>query len=354
MTGTNNGRRQFLATGLLAGLAAAAPRAHAQARRSFTDAAGRVVELPAKIARVYAAGPPASILLFALAPEKLLGWTTPFRQEERPYVAQKYVDLPVLGRLTGRGGSANIEALLGAKPDLVIDYGSVRPTYASLADRVQAQTGIPYLLIDGSFDLMPRAFRELGGMLGETARGEEWARYAERTLAEVAARVAGVPPAKRPRVYYGRGPQGLDTGLAGSINMEVIERVGAVNVAAAAGQGSLARVSIEQVLGWNPEVIVTIDRNFFDAVWKDPLWKGVRAVRDGRVFLSPNVPYGWIDFPPSINRLIGLRWLGHVLYPQVFGEDLRPVVADFYRRAYHQTPSAAQLDALLKPARPRA
>ena len=58
------------------------------------------------------------------------------------------------------------------------------------------------------------------------------------------------------------------------------------------------------------------------------------------------MPFGWIDFPPSINRLIGLRWLARILYPQAFPEDLRPIVRDFYTRCYHQTPTEAQLDQL--------
>jgi hypothetical protein len=47
--------------------------------------------------------------------------------------------------------------------------------------------------------------------------------------------------------------------------------------------------------------------------------------------------------------LIGLRWLGHLLHPALFAEPLRPIVKDFYARAYHQAPSDAQLDALLAP-----
>ena len=66
------------------------------------------------------------------------------------------------------------------------------------------------------------------------------------------------------------------------------------------------------MLAWNPDVVVTIDRTFYANVRRDPLWRGLEAVRAGRVYLSPNVPFGWIDFPPSINRLIGLRWLGRM------------------------------------------
>jgi iron complex transport system substrate-binding protein len=344
-------RREFLLAASTLALAPVALRA--QATRTVIDDAGRRAEVPAKVARVYAAGPPASILVFALAPEKLLGWTSAFRPEERPFVPAKYADLPTLGRLTGRGNTANVEVVLAAKPDLIFDYGSVRPTFASLADRVQAQTGIPYLLFDGAFDRIPLPWRRRGAGGGARARGEEWARYAQGILDDVAARVVRIPPDRRPRVYYGRGPRGLDTGLAGSINMESIARIGATNVAAALGQGGLVQVSVEQVLAWNPDVIVTIDRNFYASIWRDPLWQGLAAVRSGKVFLSPNVPFGWIDFPPSLNRLVGLRWLGHTLYPDAFPEDLRPFVREFYTRAYHQTPTSEQLDALVRTAEPR-
>jgi iron complex transport system substrate-binding protein len=338
-------RRRFLAA---TALAACVPRGlRAGTRREITDDAGRRVAIPDKIQRVYAAGPPASILAFALAPEKLLGWTTPFRPDERPFVSQRYVNLPTLGRLTGRGNTANIEVVLAAKPDLIIDYGSVRPTFASLADRVQDQTGIPYILLDGAFDRIPESLRRVGVLAGESARGEDWGRYAKDMLDDVAARVAKIPVGKRARVYYGRGPSGLVTGLAGSINVEVLERIGAVNVAAGLGRGGLVQVSIEQVLDWNPDVIVTTDSNFYAVAATTPLWAALPAVRGGRVYLAPAVPFGWIDFPPSINRLLGLYWLGRVIYPQSFPEDLHPRVREFYTRAYHKTPSATQIDRLL-------
>ena len=344
-------RRAFLAG--TAALALAPSLARAQATRAVTDDTGRRAEVPAKVVRVYAAGPPASMLVFALAPEKLLGWTTPFRPEERPFIPAKYADLPTLGRLTGRGNTANVEVVLAAKPDLIVDYGSIVATYVSLADRVQTQTGIPYLLLDGAFDRIPESLRRLGEIVSEPARGEEWARYAQAILDDVAARVARIPRERCPRIYYGRGPRGLDTGLAGSINMESIERMGATNVAAALGKGGLVQVSVEQVLAWDPDAIVTIDRTFYASLWRDPLWQGLKAVQSGKVFLSPNVPYGWIDFPPSINRLVGLRWLGRSLYPDAFPEDLRPFVREFYARAYHQAPTPEQLDALVRTAEPR-
>jgi iron complex transport system substrate-binding protein len=83
-----------------------------------------------------------------------------------------------------------------------------------------------------------------------------------------------------------------------------------------------------------------------DKVKTNPVWRGVKAVRDGRIVLAPLLPFPWIDFPPSVNRLIGLPWLGSVLYPDEFRDDLRAEVRDFYALFYHRAPDPPQLDAL--------
>ena len=161
----------------------------------------------------------------------------------------------------------------------------------------------------------------------------------------IQARVADVPPDKRPRVYYARGPRGLVTGLGGSINVETIELM-ARNVAGGT-HGGLANVSLEQVLLWNPDVIITIDQDFAASVTNDPAWASVTAVKSRRVHLSPKMPFGWVDFPPSVNRLIGLWWLGKILYPDLFKEDMRKLTRDFYSKFYHVTPTDAQIDHVL-------
>src|SRR5262249_35976257 len=181
--------------------------------RTITDSAGLNVEVRDKIGKVFAAGPPASILIYMLAPEKMTGWPNPPTAEERPFIAPAYRDLAALGRLTGRGGTANLEVVLMVKPDLIFDFGSVRDTYVSLADNVQEQTKIPYVLIDGRFEATPVALRLLGDILGLKARGEQLARYVEDTFAAIDKALAEVPPDKRPRVYLARGPDGLETGV---------------------------------------------------------------------------------------------------------------------------------------------
>ena len=184
------------------------------AARTFVDDAGRKVELPDKVERVYAAGPPASVLVFALAPDKLIGWTRAFRPDEAEWVPKKYADLPELGRLTGRGNTANVEVVLKANPDVIVDVGSTNATFASLADRVQQQTGIPYVLIDGRLDTTVQQIEKLGVVLGAEARSRELAelrREAPRRLEDQDRRGAGRRSAPRCTTHAARRDSRLDS-----------------------------------------------------------------------------------------------------------------------------------------------
>ncbi|MGA8614882.1 MAG: iron ABC transporter substrate-binding protein [Xanthobacteraceae bacterium] len=331
---------------LLAGLSAALLVPRLARAASVTDSVGRAVAIPDKIERVFAAGPPAAILLYTFAPELLLGWTRSLESPQCEFLGAGACDKPEVGRLTGRGNTTNLEVLLKLKPDLVLDFGTINDTYISLADKVQEQTGIPYALLDGRFDAAAAVYRKLGEVTKRPREAEEFARYAGRMIATVKARVDKIAAADQPRVYYARGPRGLETGLGGSINVETIEFLGAHNVAAER-RGGMATVSIEQVLAWNPDVIITIEPAFAASVRNDPVWAPVKAVQTGRVYLSPTMPFGWVDFPPSVNRLIGLRWLSKVLYPDRFPEDLRPITREFFQRFYHMTPTDAQIGRIL-------
>jgi iron complex transport system substrate-binding protein len=331
---------------LLAGLTLAPILPRPARAQAVTDAAGRGVPIPDKVTRVFPAGPPAAILLYTMAPDLLIGWPRANRAEECEFMLPEVCRRAEVGRITGRGNTANLEVVLALKPDLILDVGSTAPTFVSLAARVQEQTGIPYALLNGRFGAAAETYRKLGELTHRREAAAALAAYAADTMATIRKRVDAVPSERRPRVYYARGPRGLETGLGGSINVETIEFLGARNVAGER-RGGLAIVSVEQVLVWNPDVIVTIDRDFAANVRSDPVWSAVSAVRNGRVHLSPKLPFGWVDFPPSVNRLIGLWWLAKILYPAEFPEDLRPLARDFYRRFYHVTLTDAQLDHVL-------
>jgi iron complex transport system substrate-binding protein len=330
---------------LLAALAVALPQN--LAARDIVDSAGRKVVIPDHIERVMAAGPPASALMAILAPQMMIGWNRAPLPADLPYLPAVTRNLPVVGRLTGRGNTANLETVVGAKPDVIVDFGTMSDTYVSLADRTQAQTGIPYVLIDGRFAQTLLAL--LGSALGVTDRAQTLATKIQSVFDGVDAVLRIVPDSRRPRVYLGRRGTGLETSYRGSLNTEIIERAGGVNVVdTGALQGGLVNVSLEQVLAWNPDTVITTDANFAEQAPTAAGWRDVAAVRNNRLFLSPSLPYGWIDEPPSLNRMIGLIWLERIFFPDRFPGNMRADARDFYKLFYQVDLTEAQLDQLFQ------
>ncbi|HYB08624.1 MAG TPA: ABC transporter substrate-binding protein [Alphaproteobacteria bacterium] len=313
------------------------------ADRVVTDSAGREVKIPPKVDRVFVAGPPAAVVVYTLAPEKLVGWTAPLSDEKKALMPKEYAALPVVGRLTGSNGNAIIDEVAARHPDIILDVGDVDARYFALADRVQERTGVPYILMDGRLTKTAKLYRQLGDILGATAKAAELASYADETLADLKLVLSAIPPDHRPRIFYARNPDATQSAAVGSIIGEIFDTVGALNVA---GETKDA-ITPDQVHAWQPDVIVTSNVEFGRSALTDPRWQGLTAVRDGRVYRAPLDPFGWVDEPPSVNRLIGIKWLIAVLYPGSSKIDMRQMARDFYARFYHVQLTEKQLDGVL-------
>ena len=246
-------RRTFI--GGLASALVAPPQVFAA---SIVDATGRTVTAPDHVMRIYPAGPPAAVTLYTLAPDLLMGWLEPIKPEAREFLLPDVAARPQIPRLTGRGGSVNLDALTSLKPDLIVDIGNVDDTFKSLAERVQQQSGIPYVLLDGHLNRVGATYRALGQLIGRSEEAEKLASAAEKTIAIITQRSAAVPSDARPRVYYARDGSGLQTGFGGTMIAEPIEFVGARNVAAEL-HGAHGVATIEQIRAWNPEIIIASD-----------------------------------------------------------------------------------------------
>jgi iron complex transport system substrate-binding protein len=282
---------------------------------------------------VLAAGAPAAVLIHAVAPDKLMGWPWALSADALALLAPQYRSLPVLGRLAGRGSTIPLERIVALGPDLIIDAGTVDGNYLSSAERIHRQTGIPYVLIDGRLADSARQLRDAGRLLDAAERGEALARHADAVLQACSA----AAPQAAPKVYLARAADGLETPLPGSVNGECIEAACAVN--AARGSGNLARVSLEQLLAWAPDAIVTQYAEFAALARSDATWNALPAVRDGRLFLAPHLPFGWLDGPPSVNRLIGVRWLREVLGPGRSATDWVDEAQAFHQLFYGHAPA---------------
>jgi iron complex transport system substrate-binding protein len=320
----------------------------------FVDSAERYVTVPDRVGRVMGANQSADVLVFVLAPEKLVGWSAPLSRGQRAYLPAKFGQLPVTGELIRPNPAETIQLAARMRPDLIIESGPVSQEAAARADWVQQQTGIACIVIDNSIQNTPTALRTIGAMLGVGQRGEDLANYADYAIGSLRGRLLIAPADERPLVYYGRGPDGLETGVAGSQAMADIDQAGVINVAARLGRGELTRVTHDQIFAWNPAIIIAEQRSFYNALQRSSEWRGLAAVANKRVYLAPGDPFGWIDNPPGANRIIGLYWLTALFYPDQFQEDLRTRAREFYESFYAVKLTDRQLEALVRPAEARA
>jgi iron complex transport system substrate-binding protein len=314
----------------------------------FVDSAERYVVLPDRVGRVMAADQAAAVLVFVLAPQKLVGWSRPLSREERAYLPAKFARLPVVGQLSGPTPTAAADTVARLRPDLIIDSAIASPEAAARADAIQQQTRVPYIVLDGGIQRIPDTLDTVGKLLGVAERGQDLAHYARAAIDGLRGRLLITESTDRPLVYYGRGADGLDTGLAGAQVMATIDQAGVINVASRLGNGELERVTREQIFQWDPAIIIAEQRSFYNALLRDRGWRGLAAVTRKRVYLAPAAPFGWIDDPPGPNRIIGLPWLSALCYPDVYQEDLRTSVREFYDKFYGIKLSDRQLEALVR------
>jgi iron complex transport system substrate-binding protein len=296
------------------------------------------------------------ILMYTLAPGKITGTTWNLDADARRYLTDEYNRKPLLGGWFGKNTTGNPEVIIKAKPDIVLSVGYLNNTDISSAERIQKQLGIPVVMVDGRLSSVDTAYRFVGALVGEAARADTLARYCRETLDRVTAVAAAVPPQERVRVYYAEGLNGLETDPKGSMHAEVLEVAGGINVADVPQAGAFGRaaVSFEQLLLWKPQtIIVQLDRGYADGtgnyarITANPAWRNLDAVKQGRVYEIPSLPFGWFDRPPCVNRMIGLRWLANLLYPDRMKLDIRAEAKQFYALFYHKKLSESECEELL-------
>lgn len=330
--------------------AAGVKAAQAEGTRIITDSAGREVEIPSEITKIAPSGPLAQIVLYTVSPDKLAGLAADFSDEAKLYIDEKYWGLPKFGQFYGKNASLNMEALIAEAPDVIIDIGEAKKTVKEDMDALQEQLNIPVIFVEATLPTMADAYEMLGDITGEKEQAGKLADYCRAEIGKADRNAAAIADADRKSVYFGLGDDGLHTNAKGSIHADVIDRIGAVNAAdvEAVSSGGGSEVSFEQVLLWNPDLIIVDSQKLYDTLTADPMWQELAAVKNGKIFKIPTAPYSFMSSPPSVNRMIGIEWLGSLVYPEIYTSDIREEVKNFYQLFYHIDVTDEKLEAILK------
>lgn len=322
--------------------------------REITDMAGRKVTVPAaeNIESVFSAGPVAAIFLYMVAPDKLLGWNYELNDVEKSIILDKYQDLPNFGM----GDAVNYEAVIAANPTIAINSGKINDAMVSDCDALSESLGIPVVAVDNELNNSAEAFRFMGELLGVEDHAEELAQYAEQVFTDINA-LSDIPEEKKVSVYFGNGEDSLETAPRGSQHAQILDAINAVNVAdLELGDGSRVQISAEQLLAWDPDVIVVngepkadkSGNSVAEDILSNPDYASLKAVQDQKVYGTPNAPFSWVDRPAGPNRLIGMRWFSALIYPEYIKCDINEEIHKFFDLFYHVDLSDEQLENVLK------
>lgn len=325
-------------------------------QRTIIDMAGRKVDIPMVINSVYSTSPLGEVLMYTLAPSKITGTSWTLGSKEKTLLLDEYIHKPVLGGWFGKNTTGNPEVIINAHPDIVLSMGYLEKTEISVAERIQKQLGIPVVIVDAKFSSLDSSYRFFGKLIDKATRADTLARYFRSTYDSIKSIALKIPEEKKVRVYYAEGLNGLETDPKGSMHTEVLDLVGGINVADISGMRGYGRgtISFEQLLLWKPQlVLVCLDHSdvngneHYTRILSDPSWHLIDAIKNGNVYQIPSVPFNWFDRPPSVNRIMGMRWLANLLYPEEFMIDIRWETKKFYELFYHRKLTEIELDKVL-------
>ena len=245
---------------------------------------------------------------------------------------------------SGTGVMPNVEAILALQPDAVFQWATSGPEPIEVLDRVGLRTlGMRY----GSQDDMAGDIAMMGLVAGKPRRAAEIVQRQRERQAAIAGEMADLPARSRPRVLaLGRASDSFRAAGAGSYTDFYIALAGGQNVSAA-GRAAAGAITLEQILAWDPEIVVLGN---FDTVmpvdlYGDPRWQAVAAVVARRVYRMPLGGYRWD--PPSLESALTWTWLAGLLHPGRVRFDLRRDMRDWYRFLYDHDLTDAEIDSIL-------
>ncbi len=305
--------------------------------REFTDSTGRTVTVPYAVTKIAVSGPLTQVYVLPLAGDMLVGVSNSFSQDAEKYLPDYIFSLTEVGQLFGGKEEMDLEALLSAAPDVVIDVGEAKDSMVKELDDLTQQTGIPFVHIDATVATAPQAYRMLGELIGKTEKAEELAAWCEATYADVAAMMEKVDAdGARKSLLYCLGDKGINVIAEGSFHGETVNMLGdnLAKLSEVVSSGNGNEVDLEQIMLWDPDVIVFSYDSIYDTVGEDAAWQQVTAIKSGSYYKTPYGPYGWLSSPPAVQRYLGMIWLGALLYPDYVDYDLQEKVTEYYQLFY--------------------
>ena len=313
----------------------------------YEDMLGTKIEIK-KVEKIHAATPTLLYSLYAIDKDKIAGLNFPFNEDEAKYIDEKIVNLPVLGGWFGQGRVPNSEMILQTKPDVILLSDSTKKMGEKKLKSSLGNIDVPLVYLkSNTLEELVLSFSYIGKLVDKEERAKELENYGNESLnlaKEIAKKVD-----KKPKVYYAEGNNGLLTDCNTSIHSELINLASGDNVHKCQATNSFGKeaINFEQVLNYNPEIILVYEKEFYKNIYKDKKWQLIDAVKNKKVYFLPKGSFSWFDRPPSFMRLLGLKYVISILHPDLYELDIYEESKKFYKLFLDLDLNDSQIDDIL-------
>jgi iron complex transport system substrate-binding protein len=285
--------------------------------KTATDFAGTTLSVDKPANTVMCIHPIFTMLALRLAPDKVISvdkvFTTQYVSGSGQDALLKNLNpdhiktLPVTN--TGVMSPLDPEQVLGLNPDVIVTLDK-DPNAAKLKD----ETKKPFVIVSkNTLQNYSASMRIMGFVLGNTTEANQMADYWDKTIASISSKTDPVATKDRPNVYHCASGSILATVGKDTIMASVVRIAGGNNLGdtisdVSNGKNESITVSMDQILKWNPDVVVANTAAQYKEIMSSPDWQSVNAVKDGRVYCQ--LKYAQVD---GLTTLPGLLWYNAIL-----------------------------------------
>ncbi|MDP4177335.1 MAG: ABC transporter substrate-binding protein [Bacillota bacterium] len=298
---------------------------------TITDLADRKVQLPKTINKISAIHPIPSHMVWRLAPKKMASIDSQFK-DRMLFMSDDEIkrlkSLPMTGVFNN--GDMSTEQMLTIKPDIII---SLKKDTKLDTEQQDYQAPIVATSKDSLTDYED-SWRIIGKITGNEKEGNELGDYWHSTVGKVTKITSKIPQKEKLKVYYAQSGTSSTVGTK-TIMASIIRLSGGINlyddipISKSDEQNESINTSMEQILSWNPDVIIAKTGKIRDQILSNPQWQNTNAVKNKRVYAT--LKYEMLD---RIQSLMGLVWTADTLYPDKVKIDLHKETKTFYSKVY--------------------
>lgn len=301
--------------------------------QTITDASGKTVEVPLKIEKIGDAWQAHNEVLCMLGSGNKIV-STILTEKMRPWLYKINPQMKNTATVF-EANSVNTEELLKTKPDIVFT-----PLNDKSADKV-SELGIPAVQLNfTNFNELKDCFKLTGSILGDDAKkkADDYISYLDDKLDAITSITSKIPKEQKPKVLHVTSLSPITIDGSNTIINAWIEAAGGIN-AAGDVSGNNKEVSMEQVLQWNPDIIILSSNTLMkvsngqkniDQILSDKAWQQVNALKNNKVYFNPDGAFYWDRY--SAEEALQIQWAAKIINPDKFQNiDIVKETRNFYK-----------------------